>query len=962
MADGTTLPGTGVVVQDDDVTTVNGITVASSKVQRNKIDSAGVDGSHRDTGPLYPFPVGIYDSDLNLPSGNTTYREQIVGSRYTVLSDSIADGLASFWTQTVGNGGTISVVTGEGLLQTSAAANGSSQLVSTVPAYYPGQSHWNIASARFGDMGVAGNIRRIGSFTVNGAGVPQDGFAFELNGTTLNAVSYKGGVATATASSTWSKGAYVLDANYHLWEERWTGNRVDFYIDGIIRHTVTGIATPITNILNFPMAAQNINGTNATNVVLAVRNIGLGRVGEREAFSVSPDTTLQSAAAANGNGFLLPVSGFGTALVIVTGTFGATINWEATANGSDFFPISAVQTGTSLILPTATSAGNYRLAVVGMVSLRARISGFASGAVTVVGHASNAPHAGKVVSLAASGNIVGNVGLVSGTTTIGARPDGFLRAQIDPTTLLFDTFETLDTTNTWTLGGTALPTGASGVLTIAANATVSATSYASSKPAFTPGSNAYLQFAALTTIDGAATTGTSRFWGLGIINTPTVTVPVTNGSVFEVDTTGALLGSIYSGGARTQTLSLTKPSDGNVHRYAIYYKASRAYFEIDNVIVGSLPFPNPQVSALNVVIGQINSGTVTGTNTLTSTLLGVADTGRNATKLADGLYPWRTATFKPGVVSVAGDNALVVTMHPSSATQPVNTAQIAGTATATGTGISGAGVQRFTWATDVGLPTGANVIGALVANQSVNISQMGGVAVTMGSGIVGTGVQRVVLATDVALPTGANVIGALVANQSVNTAQIGGVATATGTGISGTGVQRITWATDIGLPTGANVIGALVANQSMNISQMGGVAVTMGSGVVGTGVQRVVLATDVPLPAPTLPTAFALTAAATTNATIVKASAGTVYGLTVTNIGAAVAFLRLYNTATAPTVGTTVSILTIPIPTNGVVTLNFGVLGHRFATGISIATTNLGTEADATAITAAQLKIIIDYI
>lgn len=52
----------------------------------------------------------------------------------------------------------------------------------------------------------------------------------------------------------------------------------------------------------------------------------------------------------------------------------------------------------------------------------------------------------------------------------------------------------------------------------------------------------------------------------------------------------------------------------------------------------------------------------------------------------------------------------------------------------------------------VGLVAGAAVIGALTANQSVNTAQIAGVATATGSGISGTGVQRVVLATDIIQP------------------------------------------------------------------------------------------------------------------------------------------------------------------------------------------------------------------
>lgn len=106
-----------------------------------------------------------------------------------------------------------------------------------------------------------------------------------------------------------------------------------------------------------------------------------------------------------------------------------------------------------------------------------------------------------------------------------------------------------------------------------------------------------------------------------------------------------------------------------------------------------------------------------------------------------------------------------------------------------GSGVTNALTQRVVLATDVALPAGTNVIGALSANQSVNVAQMNGVTVTMGSGVTGTGVQRVVLATDVALPAGTNIIGALSANQSVNLAQVNGVATANGFGNPSTSIR-----------------------------------------------------------------------------------------------------------------------------------------------------------------------------
>jgi len=110
-------------------------------------------------------------------------------------------------------------------------------------------------------------------------------------------------------------------------------------------------------------------------------------------------------------------------------------------------------------------------------------------------------------------------------------------------------------------------------------------------------------------------------------------------------------------------------------------------------------------------------------------------------------------------------------------------------------------------------------------------------------------------------------------------------------------------------------------------------------------------------------TSIAINSAATTNATSVKASAGTLYQLAATNNGAAVCFLKLYNKASAPTVGTDTPISVISIPASGIpVSIDLGALGYRFTTGIALALTNLIADSDTTAIAASQVKVIGSYI
>lgn len=63
-------------------------------------------------------------------------------------------------------------------------------------------------------------------------------------------------------------------------------------------------------------------------------------------------------------------------------------------------------------------------------------------------------------------------------------------------------------------------------------------------------------------------------------------------------------------------------------------------------------------------------------------------------------------------------------------------------------------------------------------------------------------------------------------------------------------------------------------------------------------------------------TSFPLVSLASTNATVVKASAGQVYGWALGNTNASPRYLKLYNKASAPTVGTDTPTQTIIIPGN----------------------------------------------
>ena len=111
-------------------------------------------------------------------------------------------------------------------------------------------------------------------------------------------------------------------------------------------------------------------------------------------------------------------------------------------------------------------------------------------------------------------------------------------------------------------------------------------------------------------------------------------------------------------------------------------------------------------------------------------------------------------------------------------------------------------------------------------------------------------------------------------------------------------------------------------------------------------------------------TPYILNSAATTNANLVLTGTSGLHAFYATNTGAAAAFVKLYNKATAPTVGTDVPAMIIAVPAAvsgvpGAATLPIGFSGFRFALGLGIAITGAVADNDTTAVLAGQVKVML---
>ena len=147
--------------------------------------------------------------------------------------------------------------------------------------------------------------------------------------------------------------------------------------------------------------------------------------------------------------------------------------------------------------------------------------------------------------------------------------------------------------------------------------------------------------------------------------------------------------------------------------------------------------------------------------------------------------------------------------------------------------------------------------------------------------------------------------------------------------------------------------------------------VSKGGGVIDSKTQRVVISSDQVVPISPRPNTtgvngtntYKLISTVSTNSNVVKNSPGNLYSIIAIGLTSTVRYLKLYNKATTPVVGTDVPVMTIPIPAN---TQGAGVaipfsMGVNFSNGISIAITANVDDNDNTAIDEKDCVINLTY-
>jgi hypothetical protein len=151
--------------------------------------------------------------------------------------------------------------------------------------------------------------------------------------------------------------------------------------------------------------ALKVDGSAVTQPVSGnvTANAGSGTFNVTQNAATSTSATLQNAVTANGNGSSLTVDGDAAAVLTVncaSCSGGTTVNFEVSEDNSNYTAMNAVQVGTNTIASSTTAAGVtvWEVPVAGMQKLRARISGYSAGTITVTGHADPVTYSGKVVN------------------------------------------------------------------------------------------------------------------------------------------------------------------------------------------------------------------------------------------------------------------------------------------------------------------------------------------------------------------------------------------------------------------------------------------------------------------------------------------------------------------------------------------------------------------------------------
>lgn len=418
----------------------------------------------------------------------------------------------------------------------------------------------------------------------------------------------------------------------------------------------------------------------------------------------------------------LLLSGGGSGVVQVTGTYVGTILVEASANQTVFVTLTTFN---------ANEIGTRTFGAAGYRAVRARATAFTSGTATVTIRVGASSQVVAVTNFPATQPVSGTVAVsnlpgtqpVSGTVAVSNFPatqpvSGTVTANAGTGTLAVS------------VASLPLPTGAS----TSANQTTANTSLSNidtKMPALGQAAMSASQPVAIASNQSAVPVS-GTFWQ--------ATQPV-SGTFWQA--TQPISGTVTAN-AGSGTLAVSGPLTDTQLR-ATPVPISGTFWQATQPVSGTVTTTPPanattNVAQVNGVTPLMGNGT-TGTGSLRVTM--ASDTTMPSTPV--------TGTFWQATQPISGT---VTTTPPANAS--TNVAQFGGTNISTGTGTGGAGIPRVTVSSDsfpATQPVSGTVTTTPPANASSNVAQINGVTPLMGNGTTGTGSLRVTVASDTTMPS-----------------------------------------------------------------------------------------------------------------------------------------------------------------------------------------------------------------
>lgn len=333
--------------------------------------------------------------------------------------------------------------------------------------------------------------------------------------------------------------------------------------------------------------------------------------------------------------------------------------------------------------------------------------------------------------------------------------------------------------------------------------------------------------------------------------------------------------------------------------------------------------------------------------------------------------PCSAANVAPSPITILDGTATVGTSHPlpitgsfsatiSGFTPGLTFATLTATASSASVALPAGAVVAFqnTGSATVSCTLGVGSATAL-ANE-IQIAPSSTVFVTVGSNTFGACIDQTGSASNLVVLAGGSGLGTGFGG--------GGGGGSGGTVNQGTGGAS-PWLFNMGSMGGTAITsGCVAALNSFPTAIPATVCGIWGAYVINTlPPGRAASTSSSPVVQPSAPSTWHLVALASTNATSVKASAATLFSCQLSGIGSTPAYLKIYNKASAPTVGTDTPVKTLIIPAaataaNGAGSnIQFGPGGMALGTGFAAAVTGGITDADTTAVAAATFAINCDY-